>query len=141
MVDARPAERVCTRARSLARPPDRGGGITYEEGVERGWLLRVFLSRERDGESEYCWGGREREERRESWEERGREIMEEKECVNQPVSGGEKSWGGGRGEEREGGKRERNRAQGEGEGERKRGGGEFGVELSANEGTEAGGRG
>lgn len=66
-------------------------------------MLRVFLSRERDGESEYCWGGREREERRESWEERGREIMEEKECVNQPVSGGEKSWGGGRGEEREGG--------------------------------------
>lgn len=65
--------------------------------------------------------------------EREREIMEEKECVNQPVSGGEKSWG----EEREEGRKKQSVGE-ERERERR---GEFGVELSANEGTEAGGRG
>lgn len=115
VADARPAERVC----ALARSPDRGGGITYEAvggGREGGCFECSFRVKEtvnrsiaggrRDGERE-----KERKEgrvwKREGEREGEREVMEEKECVNQPVSGGEKSWG----EERQGGrKRERNRA-------------------------------
>lgn len=77
----------------------------------------------------------EREKERKEGREGEREIMEEKECVNQPVSGEERSWG----EERERGRKKRSVGE-ERERERERRG-EFGVELSANEGTEAGGRG
>lgn len=132
------------RARSLARSPDRGGGITYEEVGERegGCFECSFRMKETVNRSIAGVAGETGKEKkrgkkgefgREGERKREREIMEEKECVNQPVGGGEKSWG----EEREGGRKKQSVGE-ERERERR---GEFGVELSANEGTEAGGRG
>lgn len=105
---------VYALARSLARLTE-GGGITYEEGEREGGCFECSFRVKETVNRSIAGAAGEREKERKEGREGEREIMEEKECVNQPVSGGERSWG----EERERGRKKRSVGE-EGERERKR---------------------
>lgn len=108
--------------RSLARLTE-GGGITYEEGEREGGCFECSFRVKETVNRSIAGAAGEREKERKEGREGEREIMEEKECVNQPVSGGERSWG----EEREKGRKKRSVGE-ERERERERGG--VSLELS-----------